>query len=58
MKGSKEHKRWVKNLVKVVGKKNGLVSSCYFDSPEMERKSATDKKIRVKQDRSWKYELE
>mgnify|MGYP003452711163 CR=1 FL=1 len=56
MKASKEHKRWFKILVKHYGKKNGSVKGCFFDNPEMERKAATDKKLRLKKDKTWQYE--
>ena len=45
MKASKEIRAWVKRLIAAHGKKNGTVSGCYFDSPEMEIKSCNDKKI-------------
>lgn len=54
MKGSKEIKRWTRLLVQQYGKKNGKVRSCYFDSPEMEMKQATNKHLKALKDTSWK----
>lgn len=57
MKGSKEYKNWRKRLVKNFGKKNGVVKGCFFDDPIMERKEGMDKKIAIKNDVSWKNEI-
>lgn len=48
MKANKEVRNWVRRLVKALGKKNGVVRSCWFDSPEMERKIATNKRLKKK----------
>lgn len=46
MKATKEVRAWVKRLVKSFGKKNGVVNSCWFDSPNMERKMAKNKRLK------------
>lgn len=46
MKANKEVRNWVRRLVKSLGKKNGVVSSCWFDSPGMERKIAKNKRLK------------
>lgn len=57
MKGSQEIKRWKRRLVQAYGKGNGVVRSCYFDSPEMESKQGTDKHVQRGKDVSWKSEV-
>jgi len=57
MKASRELKKWQRGLVKAYGKKNGVVRSCYFDCPEMEVKSETNKHIQRGKDESWKNEI-
>ena len=44
MKAPREYKNWVNFLRKKFGKKNGVVDTCLFDSPKMERKLNNDKK--------------
>ena len=38
-------RRYVKRLVKLYGKKNGIVKSCWFDSPIMEIQYNKDKHL-------------
>lgn len=44
MKAPREIKRWINRLRKKYGKKNGVVSSALFDSPEYEIKLDKSKK--------------
>ena len=44
MKAPREYKNWINFLRKKFGKKNGVVDTCLFDSPKMERKLNNDKK--------------
>jgi hypothetical protein len=57
MKASRELKKWQRALVKLYGKKNGVVRGCYFDSPEMEVKAETNKHIKRGKDEYWKNEI-
>jgi hypothetical protein len=57
MKKSRELKKWQRRLVQLYGKKNGVVRSCYFDSPEMEVKSINNKHIKRSRDESWKNDI-
>lgn len=58
MKATKEVRAWVKRLVKCVGNKNGVVRSCWFDSPDMDRKMAKNKRLKKNQKFSLEKELE
>ena len=44
MNAPREYKNWVNFLRQKFGKKNGVVDTCLFDSPEMERKLNKDRK--------------
>jgi hypothetical protein len=44
MKASQEYRQWVKNLRSRYGRKNGVISSCFFDHPDLFRHLGTDKK--------------
>jgi hypothetical protein len=44
VKASKEYKQWINNLRSRYARRNGVISSCVFDHPDLSRHLETDKK--------------
>lgn len=44
MKASKEYRQWINNLRSRYAGRNGVISSCFLDHPDLFRHLETDKK--------------
>jgi hypothetical protein len=58
MKASREYKQWIKNLRSRYGARNGTISTCCLEHPDLVIHLATDKKNQPRYKRQLIEELE